>query len=114
MNIPLASCPFCGGQPYIRAPIHKGCEDIMIIECKQCGASPYSVYVSEVLDEADKRNAIAEKWNRRTKSTAHWIKSVNYEKSQYGEIFYKCSCCEFIVDYERPYCCNCGSKMEEK
>lgn len=61
----LKPCAFCGGEGYYRAPQRKGCEDIMIIECKQCGASPYAVFVSCVLDDDEKKAAIAEKWNRR-------------------------------------------------
>ena len=66
MNLKLKPCPFCGGEAYYRVPIVKGCENIMMVECRQCGASPYAVFVSEVLDKDDKKAAIAEKWNRRT------------------------------------------------
>lgn len=65
-TLQLKSCPFCGGEAYYRVPIVKGCENIMMVECRQCGASPYAVFVSEVLDKDDKKAAIAEKWNRRT------------------------------------------------
>lgn len=67
MSMDLLPCPFCGGQAYYRTPVRKGPEDIMIVECKRCGAAPYAVFVSEVLDESAKRAAIAEFWNRRTR-----------------------------------------------
>ena len=43
----LKPCPFCGGKAYYRTPTHlKGTAfDVMTVECKQCGASPYAVEV---------------------------------------------------------------------
>lgn len=45
----LKPCPFCGGKAYYRTPTHlKGTAfDVMTVECKQCGASPYAVEVYE-------------------------------------------------------------------
>ena len=66
-NIELKPCPFCGGEAYYRTPTHlKGTAfDVMTVECKQCGASPYAVDVYEYDTNENKRNAIAEFWNRR-------------------------------------------------
>ena len=48
-EIKLKPCPFCGGKAYYRTPTHlKGTAfDVMTVECKQCGASPYAVEVYE-------------------------------------------------------------------
>ena len=48
-EIRLKPCPFCGGEAYYRTPTHlKGTAfDVMMVECKQCGASPYAVEVYE-------------------------------------------------------------------
>lgn len=50
-----------------RLPTHlKGTAfDVMTVECKQCGASPYAVEVYENDTEENKRKTIAEFWNRR-------------------------------------------------
>jgi restriction alleviation protein, lar family len=63
----LKPCPFCGGKAYYRTPTHlKGTAfDVMTVECKQCGASPYAVEVYENDTEENKRKTIAEFWNRR-------------------------------------------------
>ncbi len=37
----------------------------MMVECKQCGASPYAVEVYENDTEENKRKTISEFWNRR-------------------------------------------------
>ena len=41
-------------------------DGIMAIECNDCGACPYVVAVNEGDDETDKKNALTEKWNRRS------------------------------------------------
>lgn len=61
----LKPCPFCGGEAYFRTPIEKSTETIMMIECKRCGACPYSVSVSKCIDNDSKHKAIVELWNRR-------------------------------------------------
>lgn len=63
----LKPCPFCGGEAYYRKPEHlKGTAfDIMRIECRKCGATPYAVETYEFDTEADKKEAIARFWNRR-------------------------------------------------
>lgn len=66
-DVKLKSCPFCGGEAYYRTPTHlKGTAfDVMMVECKQCGASPYAVEVYENDTEENKRKTISEFWNRR-------------------------------------------------
>lgn len=66
----LKPCPFCGGEAYYRTPQHeKGTAfDIMMIECKKCGASPYAVSVYENASDSDKKTVIAEYWNRRAEN----------------------------------------------
>lgn len=66
-NTILLPCPFCGGEAYYRTPEHhKGTAfDIMRIECKRCGATPYAIEIYEFNKEEDKRAAIARLWNRR-------------------------------------------------
>lgn len=66
-EIGLKPCPFCGGEAYYRTPTHlKGTAfDVMMVECKQCGASPYAVEVYENDTEENKRKTISEFWNRR-------------------------------------------------
>lgn len=65
-DVKLKSCPFCGGEAYYRTPTHlKGTAfDVMMVECKQCGASPYAVEVYENDTEENKRKTISEFWNR--------------------------------------------------
>ena len=48
-EIRLKPCPFCGGEAYYRTPTHlkRTAFDVMMVECKQCGASPYAVEVYE-------------------------------------------------------------------
>ena len=117
-DVKLKSCPFCGGEAYYRTPTHlKGTAfDVMMVECKQCGASPYAVEVYEYNTEENKRKAIAEVWNRRAVNTtlvhAHW-------KGYHTQEPY-CSNCGFTYDYEQgenaqttDYCGNCGAKMDE-
>lgn len=60
-NIELKPCPFCGGEAYYRTPTHlKGTAfDVVAVECKQCGASPYAVEVYEFDTAENKRKAIA-------------------------------------------------------
>lgn len=66
-KIELLPCPFCGGEPYFRKPIHEKntAFDTMIVECMECGAAPYAVSVYESDTEQAKREAIARFWNRR-------------------------------------------------
>lgn len=68
--VELKPCPFCGGEAYYRTPQHESgtAFDIMMIECKKCGASPYAVSVYENASDSDKKTAIAEYWNRRAKN----------------------------------------------
>lgn len=70
MQVDLIPCPFCGGEPYYRKPEHMNgtAFDIMRIECKHCGASPYAVQVYEYDTLESKQMAIAEMWNRRISS----------------------------------------------
>ena len=65
----LKPCPFCGGEGYIRRPEKNGVFVIMSIECKRCGASPYSIQVYSGLGEAERANSIAIMWNRRIYET---------------------------------------------
>ena len=66
-EIELKPCPFCGGEAYFRTPQHSrgNTFDIMMVECKRCGASPYAVQVNSCNNEENKRAAIARIWNRR-------------------------------------------------
>ena len=61
----LKPCPFCGGKAYIRKPMPHGAFDIMSIECRKCGASPFAIEVYADDTFENKQNAIAEIWNRR-------------------------------------------------
>ncbi len=64
--IKLKPCPFCGGEAYYRTPEkEKGVFEIMMIECKKCGASPYAIQVYDCWPLEEKQNAIAKLWNRR-------------------------------------------------
>ncbi len=65
-EIKLKPCPFCGGEACYETPMHILTEGIMVIECKNCGACPYVVPFKAGKDETEKKNEIAEKWNRRT------------------------------------------------
>ena len=115
-EIKLKPCPFCGGKAYYRTPTHlKGTAfDVMTVECKQCGASPYAVEVYEYDTEENKRKAIAEFWNRRVDNAAlvhaYW-KRVDKDDGGHDTV---CSHCSTpIVTYlETPYCHNCGAKMD--
>ena len=64
----LKPCPFCGGEAYFRTPQHDrgSAFEIMMVECKRCGASPYAIQVYACENEENKRAAIARLWNRRT------------------------------------------------
>ncbi len=61
----LRPCPFCGGDAYFRQVEKAGTFDVMMIECRKCGAVPYAVQVYQFADEKDKRAAIVKLWNRR-------------------------------------------------
>lgn len=62
----LKPCPFCGGEAYFRKRnINGSAFDMMLVECKNCGASPYAISVYMYDTKENKRAAIAEKWNRR-------------------------------------------------
>lgn len=67
----LKPCPFCGGEAYYRTPEHQSgtAFDVMRVECKSCGASPYSVETYMYNDVEDKCAKIAEIWNRRITDT---------------------------------------------
>lgn len=67
MKTNLIPARSAGGEAYYRTPTHlKGTAfDVMMVECKQCGASPYAVEVYEYDTEENKRKTIAEFWNRR-------------------------------------------------
>lgn len=66
----LLPCPFCNGEAYYRTPQHVNGSafDVMRVECKQCGASPYAVQVYQYDTEENKRAEIARFWNRRDES----------------------------------------------
>ena len=61
----LKNCPFCGGEAYYRKPQRDGAFDVMMVECKRCGASPFAISVYGGEDMEVKHIAIARLWNRR-------------------------------------------------
>lgn len=63
----LKPCPFCGGEAYFLTPKTMNSSLVSVgVECKTCGANPYSVLVYKLDTEKNKKKAIAELWNRRT------------------------------------------------
>lgn len=66
-EIELKPCPFCGGEAYYRRPQkEKGTAFVIVgVECKKCGAYPYSTLCYEFLDENKSKEAAAKQWNRR-------------------------------------------------
>lgn len=66
-EIKLKKCPFCGGEAYFLTPKTVNSSFVSVgVECKMCGANPYSVLVYKFETEENKKKAIAELWNRRT------------------------------------------------
>ena len=66
-EIKLKPCPFCGGEAYFRKPQkEKGGAFVSVgVECKKCGAYPYSTLCYEFLSESELQEAAAKSWNRR-------------------------------------------------
>lgn len=60
-------CPFCGGRPRFFEYKRTNTEIIMMVECVDCGCTPFSLAMSIVWGEEYARKAIAEKWNTRDK-----------------------------------------------
>lgn len=110
-TLQLKSCPFCGGEAYYRVPIVKGCENIMMVECRQCGASPYAVFVSEVLDKDDKKAAIAEKWNRRYRPESQITNERRCSMCGASQDLYDEYIKEYIDESAIHYCWQCGTKL---
>lgn len=74
----LKHCPFCGGEAYFLTPKTMNSSFVSVgVECKTCGANPYSVLVYKLETEENKKKAIAELWNRRTEE--HCAKKVGDE-----------------------------------
>ena len=62
----LKQCPFCGGEAYYVTPKSVNSAFVSVgVECKKCGANPYSVLVYRFETDLNKKAAIAELWNRR-------------------------------------------------
>ena len=64
----LRPCPFCGGAACYHPPKaqKKSISDVfMVVECTKCGAIPYAVLVSVGKGIFEKKQAIANEWNRR-------------------------------------------------
>ena len=63
----LKTCPFCGGEAYYRKPVdEKGSAFVRVgVECKKCGAFPFSTMIYEGETEAKKKAVAAKYWNRR-------------------------------------------------
>lgn len=66
-NIKLKPCPFCGGEAYYRKPVDiEGSAFVGVgVECKQCGAYPFSTMIYEGESEQRKKAVAAKFWNRR-------------------------------------------------
>lgn len=66
-DVKLRRCPFCGGEAYFLKPRTVNSSFVSVgVECKTCGANPYSVLVYKFDTDENKKNAVAELWNRRT------------------------------------------------
>ena len=95
-NCEIKPCPFCGGEAYYRTPQHeKGTAfDVCMIECKQCGATPYGISVYENETDENKKASIARFWNRR----AEMIKAEDFiaieQYKKYGRII-SCGECKY-------------------
>lgn len=63
----LKPCPFCGGEAYYRKPIDmEGTAFVAVgVECKKCGAYPFSTMVYEGESDEKKKAVAAKHWNRR-------------------------------------------------
>lgn len=70
MSEKLKPCPFCGGEAYYLEPIHtRGTSFVRVaVECKKCGACPYTTLVYEFASDEEKRAAATTAWNRRATS----------------------------------------------
>lgn len=110
-NIHLKPCPFCGGQAYFRTPIRKGPEDVMVVECRQCGAAPYAVFVSIVWDDSTKKAAIAEKWNRRYRPESQITNERRCSMCGASQDLYDEYIKEYIDESAIHYCWQCGTKL---
>lgn len=62
----LKPCPFCGGTAQFKNPVQKGLFSELSVECKRCGAAPYTLEMYGNRSNEEKKKALAEVWNRRT------------------------------------------------
>lgn len=99
LGIKLEPCPFCGGTDIHISPVidTDGEEVNREIVCYDCLAS---FRVSDALT----MNELVNGWNRRTNIQAYWI------RNSIGG--YTCSNCKNMSSMRRPYCDECGAKMD--
>jgi Lar family restriction alleviation protein len=67
LSVKLKPCPFCGGEAMFLTPVRepRTAFDRISVECKHCGAHPYTLLVYSFESIEEKQASIAEEWNRR-------------------------------------------------
>ncbi len=108
----LERCPFCGGEAYFRTPEHAGTFDVMAVECKRCGASPYAIQVYSGNTIELKPAALAKFWNRRlVGKTAE--PDIDFSESTETWL---CPHCEeeYSLENHWEFCPNCGQHLSWK
>ena len=123
----LLPCPFCGSTDlklYVTGAV--GAYRRGVVRCKACGArveaesGGYHDYPHDEPREtydmanADARELVAEKWNRRAESTCH-IDTPIIDWGT-GETDFKCSSCGFSADPQYwaetyDHCPRCGARV---
>ncbi|MBU5680114.1 Lar family restriction alleviation protein [Blautia sp. MSJ-9] len=90
----LLPCPFCGGTAYFKNPVRKGLHKELSVECKRCGAAPYTLEVYGNKSNEEMKTDLAAVWNRRGEKENDWIpvskKTPEYDKPVLAQwrIFY--------------------------
>lgn len=68
----LLPCPFCGGTACFKNPVRKGLHKELSVECKRCGAAPYTLEVYGNKSNEEMKTDLAAVWNRRDEKENGW------------------------------------------
>ena len=109
MNKKLKSCPFCGSDVdfFMHLPDDGGYTEL-IIDCKECPATMYTlVYSDKEIDIEKAKEIMFTAWNTRVEPTAKV--QVNAHPCGISGICTSCGGDVYNVD---PYCSHCGAKLD--
>ena len=88
MSVTLKPCPFCGGEAYFLTTqkVKNSAFVAVGVECRKCGAYPYSTMVYEGATDEDMKKAAAKAWNRRIEEEPRfYICTENFLLPDIGE-----------------------------